>query len=157
MKDLSEYPCGNCEQCPRVSALRDGAEELRINAERIGTAALGEETDEAAAAILNFFAGESDTVYMSTEEGEMTQIQAPEDVARVLRSGTTSILEGMDARREDLKLDIAEMSEHCPGPLKMRAEKAGQLVTVTVCMSPSAEKGQAEERVIVLREVPGRR
>jgi hypothetical protein len=85
-------------------------------------------------------------------DGESRLVKSAEDIVAAMRAITTAFLDGLDERRERIADDIADLHDGCPGPLKMRAEKAGQLVTVTVCMSPNAPTDQATEETIVQRE-----
>jgi hypothetical protein len=137
--------------------MRDNAEGLRVSAEAIGNTALSDAPEEVADKILENIPEGLKAAYLDPETDEIMPIESTEDVAKMLRSNATLFLEGLDTHRDELKDNIATISDNCTGPLKMRAEKAGQLVTVTVCMSPMAPEGAITERAVVERETKIRR
>ncbi len=154
MKDMNEYPCGNCPECPLVAEFVENADGLRDGAEAIGTAALGEDVEQIAEQVFETI---PEGAALLGPDGEIRPVESPEDLITAMRASTTSVLEDMDARRERDKENIDFLTKNCGGPLKMRAEKAGKLVTVTVCMSPKAPEGEATEEATVHRESLARR
>ena len=105
---------------------------------------------------------------VSAEQEKAIAEQAFDDpVARsvLLLSGIDSAAEFSSKMADDIKAefdardeavegvldDVAELTRSCDGPLKMRAEKAGQVVTATVCNSPEVERGDSCESAHINR------
>lgn len=149
MPDMEEYPCGNCANCPLVKGMIEVSDGLRDGAEAIGNMALGDGPEEVAERVFEML---PEGVGMLGPDGEPKRIESPEDIVMAMRSQTTTFLEGMDGRREEIKADVGRLTDGCDGPLKMRAARAGQLITVTVCMSPEApEDSEVTEQAVVQR------
>ncbi len=146
---MNEYPCGNCANCPLVKGIIEISDGLHEGAEVIGNMALGEGPEEIAERVFEML---PEGVAMLGPDGEPKTVESAEDIVMAMRSQTTTFLEGMDEHREELKDDVARLTDGCDGPLKMRAARAGQLITVTVCMSPEApEDSEVSEQAIVQR------
>lgn len=149
MPNMDEYPCGNCAKCPLVKGMIKVSEDLREGAEHIGQAAVGEGPEEVAEHVFEML---PEGMAMFGPDGEPRAVESADDIVTALRSKTATFLEGIDEKRDEVRADIDRITEGCYGPLTMRAARAGQLVMVTVCMSPEApEDSQVTEHAVVYR------
>lgn len=89
-----------------------------------------------------------------TKEGIET-IESPAEMARFFRSNVGELLAKGDEAIESQQKEIAGLVEGCEKPLSMRAERSGQVVVATICMSPCRPEGKNLESVLVRRQQSG--
>jgi hypothetical protein len=76
-----------------------------------------------------------------------------DEVAEKIRTSQGESYEMMGEHIEFHHEQIGEYVDGCSGPLKMRAAKAGRVVTVTVCNSPAVfDGGTSDETVHIQRD-----
>ena len=85
-------------------------------------------------------------------EGETKPIDSPEAFAQAARSSASQLSETLSGEIEAREDTIKEITERCDGPLTMRAKRAGEIVTVAVCMSPEAPDEKGIDSVFVTRD-----
>lgn len=138
----------NCEACPKVLHTMHSMEHVSGFSEFL--------TD------LAFQDVDSDTVeHFETlrETGLVQMLEAAtgeslpdgQSFLKTLRQETARQLERLDERSEETAQTVQELITGCPGPLKMRATKGGQVITATVCTSPSNDIGFSCEDVHIDR------
>jgi len=97
----------------------------------------------------------SEALLHGTPIGKLLQETGIDDVDTFVETNRTNILEVLDQGDEKRQKAVDEIESYtascADGPLKMRAKKAGQVITATVCLSPDNDPGRSCERVYVDR------
>lgn len=75
-----------------------------------------------------------------------------EEIAVEIRQNTAGVVDKLDVARDLVVRATNGATERCTGPLKMRAKKAGQVITATVCANPILPQGTQHETVLITRE-----
>ncbi|MCA9347440.1 hypothetical protein KC930_02545 [Candidatus Saccharibacteria bacterium] len=71
-----------------------------------------------------------------------------EEIAVAIRKSYAEFIDFVDHHREIHEARLQTLVTGCEGPLCMRAKKAGRVVTVTVCNSPSMYDGHTESETV---------
>lgn len=141
--------CGNCPGCPFVKGAIEQYEMLDDLANMALNRAFDEITPEAAEAIYDRLP-EGGRLMRVTEEG-VKPVESAEDMFTAMREGSDRFIDQLDMARGHIQERVADVTGHCGGALKMRASKAGQVVTATVCMSRAElENGETKVEPVVI-------
>jgi hypothetical protein len=140
--------CGNCETCPAVAKIQRAASSMdhfSDHAIMIGTdpdlvADCGPEEIGILRHMVNLM-----------REPEESPAETPEEVADAMRKTAGDITADLAERITALQEAADMVTQDCEGPLRMRAKKAGEIITVKVCMSPFRNPGTKIEPTEVTR------
>lgn len=153
---MSELCFGNCEGCPLASDLAQEYGELSAIIDFVGERAMSDSLEQNAPGIFEAVQSQMGIrMGMINKEGEVESIDTPDDLVRASRMSAANIIEAMDEDKEGKKSKIDYITDGCPGPLSMRAERDGVIVKATVCMSPQAPDKKTEEIAYVTRTQRG--
>lgn len=136
---MSKVVCGNCGECPAVMHLVSSIEHYDAAADALVERVMDPEIETKISRTMQEFSKDGKKVVVLGPKGEV--LESPEEVGKSMRMQGGDHLEYLDKERAEAVAEINELTANCPSPLKMRATKAGQQVTATVCMSPAVPTG----------------
>jgi hypothetical protein len=147
---IPEVNLGNCSTCPNAISLNEHLEAASNIASQMVSGAFEMPIDEVGASLYE------DVVLPGVSEG-MTlvdpitgkEIHTPQDAQEAFRTLITSTIERQDHHVEELTENLCKLVNSCSnGPLKMRATKAGRVITATVCTSGIIPLGDSTEESV---------
>lgn len=139
MATVHDIEVGNCEACPQVEHCLQSVSEIANFGESLVDMAFDPEAEAHAD---DFLALLQDSGFMDVIEQVTGEV--PHDgqsLIKMTRRQVAAQLEHLDGHKDEAKARISEFTADCGGPLKMRAHKAGQVITATVCISPLQPEG----------------
>ncbi len=137
-----------CADCPVVSVILAAAEELDETARIKSEVALDVSFDEISQEIFSRLPKGLTPV----DTRRMTQINEPNELADSLRELAVDQIDALHSMADAERKDVQTLTNEClDGPLKMRATKAGRIITVTVCGSALAPDGVSKKEPVTIR------
>lgn len=147
---MEEFYSGNCSDCPlvkqnlqEISGIEAGNQDA---AEHVMSSGFDFAMEKAYESITSF--GNTAVVGLS---GNLLESDA--EFTAEIRKGIAQKMDETEEEAEKLMRFTKSMIENCEGPLKMRARKAGRIITVTVCSSLDAPFGDNCEATHVNRKL----
>jgi hypothetical protein len=138
-----------CETCPRVLHALQGIEDVTFHGQLLTDMVIDDGAEEVANMVYETLQASGVNDLLSDTNGN--RVQSGQDLLATIRKQTAARLDYIDERNAEQSNKIEELIARCDGPLKMRATKLGQIITVTVCASPSQDMGFSCEDVHVNR------
>lgn len=143
---MNEIDTKNCANCPIVKYNLGLIADMK-EAQAVVTAfSAGPALDSVAERIYGGIVGD--------DTGRAIELDiTKEGVASSIRKSAAETLNSKDGQIQEAAADTEALLASCEGPIKMRASKAGHVVTVTVCNSPQAPAvDDSQEHTIVARK-----
>lgn len=145
---MDDFEVGKCGDCPRIKHCLEEVMEMKTIAGITIGNALDPGLDEHAPILLDQM---SEQMIGPVRNMDGEEILTPHDLVVTIRKSAVLFADHIDDNIETEKAEAGRLIADCPGPLKMRASKAGTQIVVTACLSPSLASGESCEIVHINR------
>lgn len=133
---------GKCAECPVISLFLEEATQIQTANQVAAESVMSNGFDMAMNLVYDTLQAH---IGISGIEGET--VDSADQFTLQMRKSIASKMNEVDESAEEIHQTVEKILSHCEGPLKMRAKKAGKIITATVCCSTEIELGISREPV----------